>query len=103
MRALAHDFRHALRLLVRQPGITLISCLTLALGIGANAAIFSAVDAVLLRPLPWPEPDRLVMVWEKRPREGVMRNSVSPADYLDWKRPRNRSMRSPDTRRPRRI
>jgi putative ABC transport system permease protein len=85
MRAFAHDFRHALRLLVRQPGITVISCLTLALGIGANAAIFSAVDAVLLRPLPWPEPDRLVMVWEKRAREGAMRNSVSPADYLDWR------------------
>jgi putative ABC transport system permease protein len=85
MRAFAHDLRHALRLLIRQPGITVISCLTLALGIGANAAIFSAVDAVLLRPLPWPEPDRLVMVWEKRAREGVMRNSVSPADYLDWR------------------
>jgi putative ABC transport system permease protein len=84
MSAFAHDLRHALRLLVRQPGITVIAVLTLALGIGANAAIFSAVDAVLLRPLPWPEPDRMVMIWEKRPQEGVMNNSVAPADYVDW-------------------
>jgi putative ABC transport system permease protein len=84
MSAFRHDLRHAVRLLVRQPGITVVAVLTLALGIGANAAIFSAVDAVLLRPLPWPEPDRMVMIWEKRPQEGVMNNSVAPADYVDW-------------------
>jgi putative ABC transport system permease protein len=81
-----HDFRQAVRLLVRQPGITVIAVVTLALGIGANAAIFSAVDAVLLRALPWAEPDRLVMIWEKRPHEGVMNNNVAPADFLDWSR-----------------
>jgi putative ABC transport system permease protein len=86
MRAFQHDLKHALRLLVRQPGLTLVAVVTLALGIGANTAIFSAVDAVLLRPLPWPDPDRMVMVWEKRPQEGVMDNAVSPADYLDWSR-----------------
>jgi predicted permease len=84
MSAFRHDLRHAVRLLVRQPGITVIAVVTLALGIGANAAIFSAVDAVLLRPLPWSEPDRMVMIWEKRPQEGVMNNVVAPADYVDW-------------------
>jgi putative ABC transport system permease protein len=84
MSAFRHDLRHAVRLLVRQPGITVIAVITLALGIGANAAIFSAVDAVLLRPLPWPEPDRMVMIWEKRQQEGVMNNNVAPADYVDW-------------------
>jgi predicted permease len=86
MRAFAHDLKHAVRLLVRQPGITVIAVVTLALGIGANAAIFSAVDAILLRPLPYDEPDRLVMVWEKRPAEGVLDNLVAAADYLDWAR-----------------
>ena len=80
------DLRYAIRLLLAQPGTTFIAVLTLALGIGANTAIFSAVDAVLLRPLPYEEPDRLVMVWEKRQAEGVLENVVSPADYLDWEK-----------------
>lgn len=86
MRAFTQDVRYAARLLVKQPGVTIIAVLTLALGIGANAAIFSAVDAVLFRPLPYPEPERLVKVWEKRQREGVFNNVVSPADFLDWSR-----------------
>jgi predicted permease len=86
MRAFVHDLKHAVRLLVRQPGVTIIAIVTLSLGIGANAAIFSAVDAILLRPLPYDEPDRLVMVWEKRPAEGVLDNLVAAADYLDWAR-----------------
>ncbi len=78
------DLRYALRRLIRQPGMTALAVLTLALGIGANTAIFSAVNAVLLRPLPYAEPDRLVMIWERRLAEGVLDNVVAPADYLDW-------------------
>ena len=84
MSVLRQDLRHAVRLVVRQPGLTMVALLTLALGIGANTAIFSAVDAVLLRPLPYDEPDELVMVWEKRQAEGVLDNVVAPADYVDW-------------------
>ncbi len=86
MDSFRYDLRHAWRVLARQPGMTATIVLTLALGIGANTAVFSVVHAVLLRPLPYPDPDQLVMVWEKRPAEGVMNNSVSPADFLDWAR-----------------
>jgi putative ABC transport system permease protein len=86
MRTFLGDFRHGFRLLRRHPATSIVAVLTLAVGIGANAAMFSVVDPVLLRPLPYPEPDRLVMVWEKRAREGVFTNVVSPADYLDWRR-----------------
>ena len=86
MQAFLQDLRYAVRLLVAQPAVTLIATATLALGIGANATIFSAVDAILLRPLPYPEPDRLVMVWEKRLAEGVPDNVVSAADYVDWEK-----------------
>jgi putative ABC transport system permease protein len=82
--AIRQDIRYAIRLLVKQPAITAIAVLTLALGIGANTAIFSAVNAVLLRPLPYPQPERVMMLWEKRPAEGVFDNVVSPADFLDW-------------------
>ena len=84
MHAFVRDARYAGRLLVKQPGVTLVALLTLAIGIGGNTAIFSAVDALLLRPLPYAEPDRLVKVWEKRPAEGVLNNVVAPADFLDW-------------------
>jgi predicted permease len=86
MHAIVQDLRYAVRMLVAQPGTSFIALLTLALGIGANTAIFSAVNALLLRPLPYHDPDRLVMVWEKRAAEGVFDNVVAPADYLDWAR-----------------
>jgi putative ABC transport system permease protein len=86
MAALRQDLRYAIRMLGRQPGTTAVAILTLALGIGGNAAIFSAVDSLLLRPLPYHDPDRLVMIWEKRHAEGVLDNTVAPADYVDWAR-----------------
>jgi putative ABC transport system permease protein len=83
---LAHivrDTRHAVRQLVRAPGFTLVVVLTLGLGIGASTTIFSVVNAVLLRPLPFPNPDRLVRVHEILPQFG--RFSVAPATFLDWR------------------
>ena len=84
MHGLWQDVRYALRLSIAQPGITILAVITLALGIGANSAIFSAINAVLLRPLPYPDSDRLVMLFEKRAREGVVDVPVAPADFLDW-------------------
>jgi putative ABC transport system permease protein len=85
MSGIVQDWRYAWRQLRRDPWFTGVAALTLALGIGMNGAIFSVVHAVLLRPLPYAEPQELVMVWESRPREGVNDNTVSPADFLDWR------------------
>ena len=78
------DIRYALRNLLRRPTFTLIAVVTLALGIGANTAIFSAINALLLKPLPFPELDRVVAIWDKLPSRGVMHNEVAVANYLDW-------------------
>lgn len=85
MESLLSDFRYAVRSLIKRPGFTAIALVTLALGIGANSAIFSAVNALLINPLPLPNPDRIVAVWDKNPSRGVERNEVSMADYLDWR------------------
>ena len=77
------DLRYGIRALLRQPGFTFVAVATLALGIGVNSAVFSVVDAVLLRPLPYGEPDRLVVVWDRLARVGQDRNIVSPANYRD--------------------
>ena len=83
MRSLLYDLRQALRALVKAPAFTLVTVLTLALGIGANSAIFSLVNAVLLRPLGYPDAHRLMLIHEGIPQSGVPRFEVSPADYLD--------------------
>jgi putative ABC transport system permease protein len=79
------DLRFGFRQLLAKPGFAAIAILSLALGIGANTAIFSLLDAVLLRPLPFHDPDRLVMVWEDATRVGFPRNTPAPANYADWK------------------
>ncbi|HKG60298.1 MAG TPA: ABC transporter permease [Pyrinomonadaceae bacterium] len=78
------DIRYAMRNLLRRPTFTLIAVVTLALGIGANTAIFSAINALLLKPLPFPDLDRVVAVWDKLPSRGVLHNEVTVANYLDW-------------------
>ena len=85
MESLFSDIRYAVRNLLKRPGFTAIAVITLALGIGANSAIFSTVHALLLKPLPFPELDRVMAVWEKFPSRGVDRNEVTVADYLDWR------------------
>ncbi len=83
--AWAADLRYAVRALRKNPGFTAVALLTLALGIGASTAVFSVVNAVLLRPLPFREPDRLMMVWETREKRGEDRVVVSYENFRDWK------------------
>jgi hypothetical protein len=70
------DLRYGTRMLLKNPSFTLIAAITLSLGIGANAAIFSVVNGVLLKPLPYLEPDRLVMLWERNPQKGMEQEFV---------------------------
>jgi hypothetical protein len=82
---LVRDARFAFRSFARTPGFTITVVLVLALGIGATTSIFSAVRTVVLRPLPFGEPERLYMLWETNPGVGWERQMASPANYLDWK------------------
>jgi predicted permease len=83
MENLLRDFRYGMGSLARDPGFAAVTIVLLALGIGANSAMFSIIDAVLLKPLPFPEPERMVRVWETPPGE---RNGTTTLTFLDWKR-----------------
>ncbi len=85
MKTLLQDLRYGVRMLLKRPGFTAIAILTLALGIGANTAIFSVVNAVLLRPLPYTEPERLVAIWETNKKNPAGKGSVSYPNFFDWR------------------
>src|SRR4051812_27202821 len=84
METVARDVRYGFASLTRDPGFASVAIGVLALGIGANTAMFSLVDAVLLKPLPFPEPEKIVQVWEA-PRPGS-RNGISALNFVDWRR-----------------
>ena len=83
------DFRYGLRMLLKKPGFTIVAIIALALGIGANTAIYSIVNALLINPLPFPKIERLVAIWEKIPGQGVDRNETAIANYFDWRTQNN--------------
>ena len=85
LETLIQDLRFGLRMLRKNPGFTLIAVLTLSLGIGANTAIFSVVNAVLLKPLPYAEPDRLAMLWTDDPKRAIHEEGTSYPTFLDWR------------------
>src|SRR5215475_5262318 len=85
MRSLFQDVRYGWRMLLKKPGYTIAATLALALGIGANSAMFSIINAILLKPLPFDDLDRIVAVWEKVPSQGVEHNEATVANYLDWR------------------
>ncbi len=89
MDRLIQDLRHALRSLWKRPGFSVVAIITLALAIGAITSIFTVVNGVLLRPLPYQEPDRIITLWQRNDKTGALRDDVSPANFLDWKE-RNR-------------
>src|SRR4051794_10180966 len=83
MQTWLQDLRYAVRMLRKNAGLTAVMVASLAIGIGANSAIFTVVDALLLRPLPYPQPDRLAAVWIQSPGIGIMRDWLSPGQYVD--------------------
>src|SRR5262245_8409105 len=89
METFIQDLRYSIRTLLKKPLFAAVAITTLALGIGANTAIFSVIHTVLLRSLPYKEPDRLVMVWEQNLSRSRATNVINPANYLDWQEQNN--------------
>jgi putative ABC transport system permease protein len=85
METLLQDIRYGVRTFLAKPVVAILAVLALALGIGASTAIFSVVNTVLLRALPYPNSDRLVMIWEQNRPRSRDRNVISPANFLDWR------------------
>ncbi len=85
MQSLLQDMRYGARMLLKNPGFTVVAIIAITLGIGANTAIFSVVNAVLLRPLPYNEPEQLVAVWESNTRKPDNKMSISYPDFFDWR------------------
>jgi putative ABC transport system permease protein len=85
MEGLGSDIRYAIRNLIKRPGFLSVAVITLALGVGGTTAIFSVINALLVKPLNFPELERVVAVWERQPSRGVERNEASMANYLDWR------------------
>src|SRR2546427_10741339 len=84
MENFVRDVRASIRALINKPGFTIVVVLMLAFGIAANTAIFSVVNGVLLRALPYRQDDRIITVWQSAPKRGVEREETSPADLSDW-------------------
>src|SRR5258706_5986755 len=80
-----NDFRYAFRQLTKNPGFTTAAVVTLAVGIGVNSAIFGCVNAMLLRPFPSPDLERIVTVWETAPKQNLYHASAAPANFQDWR------------------
>jgi MacB-like periplasmic core domain len=83
MQQAIQDFRYAVRMLRKNAGLTAVIVVSLAIGIGANSAIFSVVNALLLRPLPYPKPERLAAIWLHSPGIGIFKDWPSPGQYID--------------------
>jgi len=85
METLFKDIKYAVRMLVRKPGFSVVAIVTLGLGIGANTAIFSLVNGILLRSLPYKSAERLVWIWGTNPKNDIEHETASLPDYHDWK------------------
>src|SRR3954463_15907356 len=84
MNTLLHDIRYGVRMLLKHKGFTAVAVIALALGIGANTAIFSLVNGVLLRPLPFPDAQRIIYIEGKNPAAGITESNISFLDFTDW-------------------
>ena len=85
MGSFRNQFKHVVRRLVRSPMFTVVTLFTIAIGVGANSAIFSVINGVLLKPLPYPDPERLVSVWQTAPGIGITDLNASPSDYFTFR------------------